>query len=671
VACVVAAHCLAGAVTYGGEQRSVALQDPSAFFSLPEGTQRHVLLRSWEDSVVPSEVDTEKAAVAMAESIKSRDDVQRAVRAIKSTLRSSAASQRRAERKHTHSLVLSSGTTMLAQIDGTNSVDGLGLDVGSFAHFEQAAARADFYEKHSKYAGAPQADRGDGEVAERVKDAAAREAAARKAERAGRQAAVNAAMLSRVKTVAHSAKAILAASGEAPRSPAAQAKLSKLLQPKHYPTPGFPFRQASFDSKPAKTWDSKKGETCPPFIPNCDARRNTLTKCHFSCGSYCQSIRGDGPCFSGDASGEMSDCKFGYRGAPATPDPSVKENSGWLEGKKYWKQGGASDCITCPVGFKLQAEFGDGSGRCLPCAEDWIDSETGEIKEEGCSGGQFAVLELGEEPGTRVASEDEFAIVPGCLIPSSRPLIGAQILAAVPDKVKDDEMFEADPDAKYLAKVQGYDGEDNVLSVRFENKGPFVSFEDGVPAEVGEGFLPMPKVGDKVTLAQDYWDGCCKEEYRSSKSGPLQLGDVGEVTIVGKGSRMLPHALSIQVLGPNGEEWAYQPGEVLKLLGEVTCPLPGYVTGNSVGTVSNALLHQEGGEEEGATEPNDPQCCCCQRDLWVGCWGWCGDATALPATMPQGAPNFRAGKGAKAKEIDTRPYDDPHVIRPKAKGGGK
>ena len=46
-----------------------------------------------------------------------------------------------------------------------------------------------------------------------------------------------------------------------------------------------------------------------------------------------------------------------YRGAPRTPDPSVKENSGWLEGKKHWKEGGASDCITCPVGFKVWANF--------------------------------------------------------------------------------------------------------------------------------------------------------------------------------------------------------------------------------------------------------------------------------------------------------------------------
>jgi hypothetical protein len=152
---------------------------------------------------VPSEADTEKAAVAMAQSMKSRDDVQRAVRAIKSTLRSSAASQRRAATKHKDSLVLSSPTTMLAQIDGTNSVDGLGLDVGSFSHFEDAAARADYYEKHSKYDGAPRSSPSSGEsaVAERVREAAAREAAARKAERAERQAAVNAAMLTRVKTV--------------------------------------------------------------------------------------------------------------------------------------------------------------------------------------------------------------------------------------------------------------------------------------------------------------------------------------------------------------------------------------------------------------------------------------------------------------------------------------
>ena len=162
---------------------------------------------------MPSEADTEKAAAAMARSMKSRDDVQRAVRAIKSTLRSSAASQRRAATEHKHSLVLSAPTTMLAQIDGTNSVDGLGLDVDSFAHFEDAAARGDYYEKHSKYDGAPRSSSGqsaveralpssgESAVAERVREAASREAAAKKAERAERQAAVNAAMLTRVKTV--------------------------------------------------------------------------------------------------------------------------------------------------------------------------------------------------------------------------------------------------------------------------------------------------------------------------------------------------------------------------------------------------------------------------------------------------------------------------------------
>ena len=388
------------------------------------GTQRHMLIRSWERAIVPSEADTEKAAAALAKTIKSRDEVKRAVQAIRSTMRSAAAAQRRSAKKDSHSLALSAaqGTTMLAQLDGTNSVDSLGLDVGSFQHFEQAAQSADYYERHSKYAGAP---RGSPLVAQRVREAAAREAAARKVVRDGRRAAVNAAMLQRVKRVARAASGALAASGavqaEGARGRAGQANVASLLQPKEYPRPGHPFRQPSVDTEPVKTWDTEPGETCPSFIPNCQPQRNTLKSCDKSCGSYCQAIRGDGPCFSGSAGGVMSDCKFGYRGAPETPDYSVKDESGWLEGSANWAVGGPNDCMTCPVGFKVRPMYGDGTGPCVPCGggdDPWIDGNSGQILEDGCAGG--AVPGAGARRGGRHARGIRGALQRGPRLPAAQ-----------------------------------------------------------------------------------------------------------------------------------------------------------------------------------------------------------------------------------------------------------
>ena len=57
-----------------------------------------------------------------------------------------------------------------------------------------------------------------------------------------------------------------------------------------------------------------------------------------------------------------------------------------------WDKGGPTDCITCPVGFKVKPLYGDGSGRCTPCDEGWVDSDTGLIKEPGCGGGQVLRL---------------------------------------------------------------------------------------------------------------------------------------------------------------------------------------------------------------------------------------------------------------------------------------
>ena len=47
--------------------------------------------------------------------------------------------------------------------------------------------------------------------------------------------------------------------------------------------------------------------------------------------------------------------------------------------------------------------------------------------------------------------------------------------------------------------------------------------------KLGDDFVALPKVGDKVTIATSYWDACCAEEFDPAKDGPLRLGDVGEV----------------------------------------------------------------------------------------------------------------------------------------------
>ena len=92
---------------------------------------------------------------------------------------------------------------------------------------------------------------------------------------------------------------------------------------------------------------------------------------------------------SGDADGEGRDCKFGYRGATQTPSLADEEESGWLEKPSMWAKGGPKDCMTCPVGFKIKPLYGDGTGPCVPCADGWVDSDTGLITEEGCAGGAW------------------------------------------------------------------------------------------------------------------------------------------------------------------------------------------------------------------------------------------------------------------------------------------
>ena len=49
--------------------------------------------------------------------------------------------------------------------------------------------------------------------------------------------------------------------------------------------------------------------------------------------------------------------------------------------------------------------------------------------------------------------------------------------------------------------------------------------------------------------------------------------------------------------------------------------------------------------------PEDPECCCCTRDLWVGCWGWCGDGSDSTPTLADDAPAFRGGEGALPGQV--------------------
>ena len=131
--------------------------------------------------------------------------------------------------------------------------------------------------------------------------------------------------------------------------------------------------------------------------------------------------------------------------------------------------------------------------------------------------------------------------------------------------------------------------------------------------------------------------------------GPLALGDVGEVT-----SALPPEAndpAPYTVLAPNGVRWMYGAGQVLPLIGEVKCPLPGLVKINTVGNEMNQLKEVEEPPEGMESVPEDPECCCCTRDLWVGCWGWCGDGSGSTPTLTHDAPAFRAGEGALPGQV--------------------
>eukprot|EP00961_Rhodomonas_salina_P044700 600556-Rhodomonas_salina.2 len=132
------------------------------------------------------------------------------------------------------------------------------------------------------------------------------------------------------------------------------------------------------------------------------------------------------------------------------------------------------------------------------------------------------------------------------------PAVGAQILAKIPEEDKDTPFFAEYPadyypvlralfrlfctrsvvltygPMWYQAEVQGVDEEEGKLAVQFADGGPFVGYEPGIPATVGEDFVPLPEFGsdlgcgahvqegDKVTLSQEYWDECCSESWDPS-----------------------------------------------------------------------------------------------------------------------------------------------------------
>eukprot|EP00286_Rhodomonas_abbreviata_P007981 CAMPEP_0181335606 /NCGR_PEP_ID=MMETSP1101-20121128/26933_1 /TAXON_ID=46948 /ORGANISM="Rhodomonas abbreviata, Strain Caron Lab Isolate" /LENGTH=607 /DNA_ID=CAMNT_0023445761 /DNA_START=6 /DNA_END=1826 /DNA_ORIENTATION=+ len=553
---MLAAHCMAGCLYYGGA---------STLLSISPGALEQGLRAKWASEVEPSTSQLESDALAIL----------RAQKSLKHAKASYAGVEAAADK------VQGLGAPVeLLQHDETNSVDSLGLDVPSLKHFEKAEAHADYYQRRGRYNRLPSA---------------------------------------------------ASAASAAEHKPDAR---TKLLDPNSYPAPGYPFDQQSVDTAlsngPARTFDTKALDTCPSFIPNCNPQLNTLKECDFSCGAYCQAVRADGPCFSGDAEGEWSNCKFGYRGAPSTPSVTDKDESGWLEARSHWGQGGPTDCMTCPVGFKIMPLYGDGTGRCEPCAEGWVDAETGLITEPGCGGAQYVSLDAGEEPGQHQPSE-HYATVAGCFPQPQLPVVGALILAKIPDDEKETPFFADYPADYYPAQVMGVDGEDSKLSVEFADGGPLLPLAEGLDAAaLGDDYVPLPALGDKVTLSQEYWDECCTEAWDAAVSGPLRLGDVGEVSSVLPPEANDPSPYT--VMAPNGERWMYGAGQVLRLVGEVRCPLSGYLHANTVGDIANkvsALKESPGGEPEGWDQaaPEDPECCCCGRDLWVGCWGWCGDGT--------------------------------------------
>ena len=575
-----AGHCLAGLAVYGSARRGTLLQVGSLALSgaSPVLVQQAVE-QSWQQAAgVPSQQALEHEGEAMLADIQATDRLKKQVAAVKGVEAQWAAKPQQHESLVQMLRPPPSGQepTMLLQVGAGDGVSALGVGVPGFKHFEDAGRGRgdDYYQAKFRYGGS--------KIKQQLKamEQDAEQAAAQQTETAeedsmhGRSSAPHAVTF---RTLA----------GARGRDGEAQS----LLEPNSYPKVGYPYDQQTIDSKfsngPAQTFDSPPDVTCPSFIPNCKPQHNTLKECDFSCGAYCQAIRGDGPCLSGDAEGEGRDCKFGYRGASQTPSLADEEESGWLEKPSMWAKGGPKDCMTCPVGFKVKPLYGDGTGPCIPCAEGWVDSDTGLITEPGCGGGQYVKLAPGEEPGQALPS-DEYSVVAGCTPTPEVPVTGAQILAKVPDDLKDSPFFNEYSGDYYPAQVLGEDADEDKLAIKFADGGPFVGLDPGVDATaLGDDYVAMPKVGDKVTLSTEYWDSCCADAWDPSVAGPLRLGDVGEVTSA------LPPAANdpspYTVLAPNGVRWKYGAGQVLPLIGEVKCSLPGLVKINTVGNEMNQL----------------------------------------------------------------------------------
>jgi len=633
VLALVAAHCLAGFAVYSGSRGGVRLLQVGSLSltSVSPVLVQQAAEQSWSQAVEPSQQSLDAEGEAMLADLRATSRLKQQVKAV---MQVEAAYNKPQPHESLEQLLRppppGQQPTMLLQTGTGNGISALGVPAPDFRHFE-AAGRGqgdDYYQAKFRYGGS--AIRQQLSAMQRDQQAAAQQ----EAETSEEEATTH----KRVRAV-----------GARGRSATRQS----LLEPNTYPKVGYPFEQTSIDSKfsngPAKTFDTPPQITCPSFIPNCKPQLNSLTQCDFSCGSYCQAIRGDGPCLSGDSEGEGRDCKFGYRGASQTPSLADEEESGWLEKPSMWGKGGPKDCMTCPVGFKIKALYGDGTGPCIPCDEGWVDSDTGLIKEEGCGGGSFAKLDPGEEPGQALASE-EFSVVAGCLPTPEVPLAGAQILAKVPDDLKEESFFVGYESDFYPAQILGTDPEEDKMAIKFADGGPFVGLDPGIDATaLGEDFVALPKVGDKVTLSSEYWDSCCEEAYDASVAGPLRLGDVGEVTsaLPAEADDPAPYT----VLAPTGVRWMYGAGQVLPLIGEIKCSLPGLVKINTVGNEMNQLKEVADPPAGMAALPEDPECCCCTRDLWVGCWGWCGDGSDSTPTLAHTTPAFRAGEGALPGQV--------------------
>ena len=564
VLALAAAHCLAGFAVYGPRgARAVQMLQVG---SLSLSTQSPVLVQqaveqSWKREVVPSQGSLEAEGEAMLAGMRADEHLAHEVAAVKAV-------EAKFSKPQAHESLEQllrppppgQQPTMLLQVGTGGGISSLGVGVHGFQHFEDVGRGQgdDYYQAKYRYGGR----------AIQQQLAAMRQTS----EQAAAQQA----------ETAEEERTIQRSRAPAPGAHARgrDVKISRrqsLLEPESMPKIGYPFDQHSVDTwltgGMAETFDSPPKVTCPAFIPNCKPQLNTLEECDFSCGAYCQAIRGDGPCLSGLSDGEGRDCKFGYRGASQTPSLADEEESGWLEKPSAWSQGGPKDCMTCPVGFKIKPMYGDGTGPCIPCEEGWVDSDTGLITEPGCGGGQFVTLAPGEEPGQALPTE-EYSVVAGCLPTPDLPTDGAEILVKIPDDLKETPFFASYQSEFYPAQVLGTDPEEDKMAVKFVDGGPFVGLDPGIDStKLGEDYVPLPKVGDKVTLATEYWDSCCAEEYDPSKAGPLRLGDVGEVYYAAPADAEdeVPYA----VLAPNGVKWMYGAGQVLPLVGEIKCSLPG------------------------------------------------------------------------------------------------